>query len=533
MNSKRKTTEDQIRQEAFQEVEALLEEGVAPRPPKKQVAKKSPIQKLPPKKRPAKNTPVKKPRWNSITFLLTFPQWEGEETLEELLEQLHRWCAEKDRDVLEAIITIEQHAAKPKDKGHENGEEPGRHIHACFKLDKAFNTQNPAFFDTLFGTKHGDIQTCRDYRACQIYCAKKENEGNWITFNVDIDAVVNSTRTKKGVKHETVANFIREQERTLEEIDQKFPGYLIQHQSKVKDYCLLQENFRNNKLEPYYGIDQGKTIMSGNPELIKMVGWLNQNLPPATRDYRQKHLWIWGDKRLGKSRLQGQLSQYFNAYHVANEDKWWSGMDSTRQIILFDEYTGYKTISDMKRLLEGQPFPMPQKGTQPFIKRKNIPSIICSNSSPEQVYHKVMEERPQEFGPFLDRLLVIQVTKEFEVPWLTAPVQDESPDEDEQDEPTQPAPEPPHRPGTPPIKQRVLKRGKPLHKSQILEIPEIPHVQLECQEELDMQEHSQGSDADDDSVIWEDRSTPPEKTSQHSQEERILKAKALYKKYNK
>ena len=99
---------------------------------------------------------------------------------------------------------------------------------------------------------------------------------------MDIDAVVESTKTKKGVKHETVANFIRKKERTMEEIDQKYHGYMIQHQTKVKDYCLLQESFRTNKLQPYYGIEQGKTMMSRNPELIQIVGWLNQNLPLAS-----------------------------------------------------------------------------------------------------------------------------------------------------------------------------------------------------------------------------------------------------------
>jgi len=532
MNSKRKTTEDQIRQEAFEEVEALLEQGVAPRPPKKQVAKKTAPAKLPPKKRPAPKKPLKKPRWNSITFLLTFPRWEGTETLEELLEQLHKWCAERDRDVLEAIIAIEEHEAKPKDKGHENGEDPGRHIHACFKLDKAFNTQNPAFFDTLFGTKHGNIQTCRDYSACQIYCNK---DGNVITFNVDIEAVVESTRTKKGVKHETVANFCRKEPRTLQQVDDKFPGYTLQHLNKISSYLKLQDERRRTTKQPYYGIDQAKTFMLGrtNPNLVRIVGWLNQNLPPATREHKQKQLWLHGPPNVGKSRLQSQISKYLNALIVANESQWWSGMNQHKEIIFFDEFTGYKCLTDMKRLLDGSEFPMPIKGELPFIKleSQNIPIIICSNSSPEQVYHNVKEERPIEFNGLMERILVIEVTQEFEVPWLTAPVQDESPDEEEQDEPTQPAPEPPHRPGTPPIKQRVLKRGKPLHKSQLLEIPEIPPVQIECQEELDMQEHSQGSDADDDSVIWEDHSST-EKLSQHSQDRRLKKALKNFKAYN-
>ena len=63
----------------------------------------------------------------------------------------------------------------------------------CFKLEKKFKVKKADYFDEL-GGKHGDIQTCRNYKACQIYCAKDDN---YITHNVDIDAVVKSTKSKK------------------------------------------------------------------------------------------------------------------------------------------------------------------------------------------------------------------------------------------------------------------------------------------------------------------------------------------------
>ena len=303
---KRKTTEQQkTTKDSLQEIEALLEIGVPPhRPPKKVQPEKTEAPKKTVKKTVKKV--IKKVgeqvRWNTQTFLLTFPQWEGDETLEDLLELLCEFWKEKNREVKEAIIAIEEHGADAKAKGHEIGEDPGRHIHTCFKLDKRMDIRNPNYFDDLFG-KHGDIQSCRDYKACQIYCCKKGNEGNWITKNVDIEAVIESTRTKKGVKHETVANFIRKKERTLYEVDEKYPGYVIQHQSKIQGYINLQEQKRSSKLEPYYGIDQAKTMMLGrdNPELIQLVSWLNNNLPPTVRPHKQKQLWIHGPPNVGKT----------------------------------------------------------------------------------------------------------------------------------------------------------------------------------------------------------------------------------------
>ena len=236
---KRKTTE--------KETEPPHRPGTPPIDPPRRIPqpKKTPVAKgLPLKKRPIE--------WNSITFLLTFPQWEGNDTLERLLQKLINFWKLKKKEVKEAIICIEDHGKEEGAKGHEDGEDPGRHIHMCFKLDKRHCIKNPDFFDGLTG-KHCNIQTCRDYKACQIYCNK---DGNVITHNVDIEAVIESTKTKKGVKHETVVNFIKkelEQKRipTLKEVDEKYGAYVIQHENKVQSYIKLQHKFLAEETKPY------------------------------------------------------------------------------------------------------------------------------------------------------------------------------------------------------------------------------------------------------------------------------------------
>ena len=55
---------------------------------------------------PLKKRPIE---WNSITFLLTFPQWEGNDTLERLLQKLINFWKLKKKEVKEAIICIEDH----------------------------------------------------------------------------------------------------------------------------------------------------------------------------------------------------------------------------------------------------------------------------------------------------------------------------------------------------------------------------------------------------------------------------------------
>jgi len=523
-NLKRKTTE--------QTTEPPHRPGTPPidRPRRVPQPKKTPSpQGVPLKKRPVvKKRPTE---WNSMTFLLTFPQWEGNDTLEKLLEKLRNFWKLKKKEVKEAIICIEDHGKEEGSKGHEDGQDPGRHIHMCFKLDKKHCIKNPNFFDQLLG-KHGDIQTCRDYKACQIYCNK---DGNVITHNVDIEAVIESTRTKKGVRHETVVNFIKkdlDQKKipTLREVDEQFGGYVIQHENKVSSYIKLQHKFLQEQKQPYHGIDMNKVLMesANNPVLTDLVSWLNKNLPPAHRPHKQKQLWLHGPAGVGKTRLQGQLKQYFNTYQVANEEKWWSGMDYTTEIIMFDEFTGYKCLSDMKRLLEGSDFPMPQKGEQPFVKTKNIPVIICSNSTPEQVYHNVFEKSPQEFLPLLERIQVIELTKDTLIPFNEPPKevienQEESPDEEEQEEEIEVVDE-----IVPPTPPRPFKRNRKTIEDIINE--------LQCDEVLvEGSEDSQEEQTEKvlDPYDKEELEDPYEADiSEYSQERRINKLKKINKNIN-
>ena len=78
------------------------QENLTGPPPLKKVPskKRTPVPKAPPKKQVC---------WNSMTFLLTFPQWEGTESLEELKQKLFKFWEDRHREVKEAIICIENH----------------------------------------------------------------------------------------------------------------------------------------------------------------------------------------------------------------------------------------------------------------------------------------------------------------------------------------------------------------------------------------------------------------------------------------
>jgi len=507
----KKDLEDQSEEvvEATPQPQKRASKTKAPQKEDSSEQKEDSSQEVPKKSKSSERFEPPKPlKWSSASYLLTFPQWKGTETLEQLMDKLHNFWKPKNKKVEEAVITIENHgASKVAAKGHQEGQDPGKHIHMCFRLDKKHNITNATFFDSL-GGKHGNIQTCRDYKACQIYCCKKGNEGNWITHNVDIEAVIESTKTKKGVKHETVARFVMEKPRTIQEVNTDFPGYVIQNRRKVSDYIKLVKSF-GKAITPYPGIGN---CIGKSPALIQVVSWLNNNLPPKIRPFKQSQLWLWGPSDMGKTTLRMELSKHFKAYNVCDEDKWWSGFDQSHEIAFFEEFNGSKTLSQMKTFLDGSEIPLAQKGEDPITKDKNIPVIILSNMPPEEVYSKANNEHPLSFQALLSRLKVIHVTEFLAIPWNRPEVQRPPTVIDlEEEETNLLLGTPEHREGSESPKNplRRNKASKDLRET-LKEIPstlpeeistQINQIDLECQEDLDL---SQMSDDDQENPPVED-----------------------------
>jgi len=487
--------------------------GSKTKPPQKEDSeeeKEDSSQEVPKKKsKSSKSTepPPKTLSWSTQTFLLTFPQWKGNETLQELLEKLHKFWKAKNKIVEEAVVTIEKHGASKKAaKGHQEGVDPGKHIHMCFKLNKKHHVKSVNFFDEL-GGKHGNIQTCRDYKACQIYCAKKDNLDNVITHNVDIDAVVESTKSKKGVKHETVARFVMETPRTMFELNENFPGYVLQNQRKCSGYLKLVKSF-GKQVTPYLGIGN---VIGKPPATIQVVSWLNNNLPPKERPFKQSQLWLWGPSNMGKTTLRMELSKHFKAYNVCDEEKWWSGFNTWHEIAFFEEFNGYKTLSQMKQFLDGSEVELGQKGEDPILKDKNIPVIILSNNPPDVVYKNAALENPNAFTPLLERLKVIHVTQFLDIPWIRPQEPTQSPIViDLQEEETNlllGTPE--HREGSesPKIPLKRTKASKDLREQinvvQSSLTEELPtqvdpqQINLNCSEDLELNDNASSMSDDD------------------------------------
>lgn len=110
-----------------------------------------------------------------------------------------------------------------------------------------------------------------------------------------------------------------------------------------------------------------------------------------TRSFKQKQLWLFGPSNIGKSSVINNLGSGLRIYNIPAKDFYCEWSDDAYDIAVLDEYTGYKTLSWLNLWLEGSRLPLDQKNKPNYIKTFNIPTIICSNLSPEACYSKVTE----------------------------------------------------------------------------------------------------------------------------------------------
>lgn len=89
-----------------------------------------------------------------------------------------------------------------------------------------------------------------------------------------------------------------------------------------------------------------------------------------------------------------------------DEDYYDDYEDELYHLIALDEFNHQKTMQQLNRWLDGQVQSIKKKGKQ-YLKKQNLPFIIVSNYSPEQVFPKLAQANL--LAPFITRLKIIEV----------------------------------------------------------------------------------------------------------------------------
>jgi len=339
-------------------------------------------------------------RINAKTWFLTFPQVAQTLPFEQIFEKFQDFFKSKNKKILKFIVCLEDH----KDK-------IGQHYHVVFVLDQNFDSKNPKVFDHIFGS-HGNYQGCKKFKEAVKYVMK---DGNfWYGGEEDWNpkAVILSLQNKTSTESEEVALKIMEnRDLDLKVMAESNPGFMLNHLEKVVKF----QNWWISKTVPdpileWNGVATKKILKLEEFFNKELARWLNSNIRQP-RKLKQKQLWLCGPTNIGKTWLLEELKKRLRHYQIPYDGKWMCDYNEQNKydFAYMDEFVGQHTISWLNQWLEGTTMKLNVKGMGTTLKTQNLPTIICSNSHPEQVFHETAKENKALFEAFLGRLEVIEV----------------------------------------------------------------------------------------------------------------------------
>lgn len=331
-------------------------------------------------------TERKKYRLQAKQLFLTFPQCLTEK--EVVLTRIRRYFKE---DLIFAVVAQEEHKNNA-----------GKHLHAVIKLKTKFTSRDPHCLDILAG-KHGDYASCRNISKAIIYITK---EATYCSFGLNVDRFIQQVQQKKASGFAVAADKVV-RGCGLKELNEIMPGFVLQHKRKLQDYIswIRLEQLKKPKLQW-----ERISFMELRGEDREIALWLNKNIKQKRR-FKQKQLYIYGLKNTGKSTLLLNLRKRLRCYEIPLNEDFYDFYADDEDLAYIDEFKGQKTIQWMNMWLQGLWMTLRQKGAQ-VIRSRNVPTIICSNYSPREVYHNVSDEKLETF---LERLEVINVTRFIEI----------------------------------------------------------------------------------------------------------------------
>ena len=212
-------------------------------------------------------------RLQGKNFTITFPQCDVPRTT-----AVERICA-KYGDELQGYIVCEEL--------HKDGTP---HLHVFLQFKEKLRTSDPHFFDFI-GGQHGNYQVTKNVRKWVTYITKEEN---YTAKGVDVKSI----KSKKAPKNEEVAQMIMEG-KSLREINEKNPGYVMLNKRKLEEYesWISCERSKKSKID---WIQPKLDGLTGSQ--LKIAEWICKNIRQQ-RSFKAPQLFITGTANLGKTSL--------------------------------------------------------------------------------------------------------------------------------------------------------------------------------------------------------------------------------------
>lgn len=298
---------------------------------------------------------------------------------------------------------------------HQDGEP---HLHLVVAFRETFRVNSAGFWDFVCN-KHGDYRTvgrkAADKRRTINYVLK---EGDTLVHGLTPEQLeeLRKEPAKRGIAQ--LYADIKDGHRGLDLIERN-PAQALQLK-RIKELVALVESTAASEavLAHFFSAvvyDLGHPMATGlqqpPPGATQLINWLNDNLGGSRfpdRPIRAKQLWLVGTPGCGKSTFIGKLMGMLNTYVIAKEnfqDEWRNG---EFDLAIVDEFRGELPMSWLNSWLDGTRVALRRKGIAPILKTQNIPTIICSNFKPHEVYENA---KPVVLEALEGRLEVVEVAE--------------------------------------------------------------------------------------------------------------------------
>jgi len=292
----------------------------------------------------------------------------------------------------------------------ENHKDGNQHLHLALVLKNPYRTRKVDCFDSLVcPPKHPNIsgKFKGGIKKAFQYVMK---EGNYLPLpsEFNLPEFMEAANGKKSTKALLVATEIQKG-KTLDEIDDLYPDYVLQNAVKIQAYMTY---YKLKKTRMAFALAQLTKVRVSpaegyfSPWNRAIASWLTLNLR-QTRVHRQTQLWIQGGHGIGKTSLMKWLRKTFklSVYNWPKDEKWWDGyQDGTFDLIMIDEFKAQKTITEMNAILSGDDVMLSRRNAAPYEKFDILPVIVLSNYTPDQCY---TNSDAQALAPLNDRLQVV------------------------------------------------------------------------------------------------------------------------------
>jgi hypothetical protein len=323
--------------------------------------------------------------------------------------------------------TVSMHTAMERLKGGEHLEwavvaeelhkDGTTHLHIALALTRKINITSEGYWDYVT-LQHGNYQTMRSPNRCLEYITK---DGKYLEHGISVAAKLAAAKSKQSYGFELCARELMSG-KSVYEIAKEHPGFVCSQRIKLIGFAnwwkmeqIAEPTTTWQAVKPHAGC---KDVAAAE----RICEWLNRNVK-ANRCFKQKQLWIYGPANSGKTSIIRFIGNALRVFMMPNHQSWVDGyQDGRYDLVCFDEFKADRKLTWMNQWLQGSPFPVEVKNSF-VMKCENLPSVILSNFSPEECYHKAASFGSLAFEALLARLEVVHCTAWMELDW--APVEDD------------------------------------------------------------------------------------------------------------